>query len=718
MQYVPPSASARNARPAAWAVAACLILVSATGSAQAGPRLFLDAEDIPDIRDRATRQPYADMAARLMSLPDIYTGSETFELYEISYTARNNATRYLLTGDAQYAENARQASMTLVNNADVWAVDSYRSLSRGMLGLGVAVAYDLCKDAYDPASRAHISGKLKDMGDSLMASGGRGWPSGPGNNWRAVRYSAAGLCYLATDEPVTDPDWNAYGAYQEVVKYFQANLTTDPDSLGWNPEGIGYTSYPAQFWGPFHAAMRRHDPNYSLADAVPGARLTLATPARVSVPIPRPGGWGLHPDFSDDNPWWGPEGSMGVSFTTVPDSYLGAMRWTYDRFFGSDGDQTYDSDRAGVLWSLLYYPEHVEAENPAEVWGKTAADPVLGMAAFRNRYRDADDFVAQIHGKHYAPKHTHRASDLNSLRIWGLGEPWTTGSGRKGDPRGQTTVFRYDPGVYDDRDTGALGQLVDWEFHETTGDGWAKVSGSSTLVSDHTRRLVVDYSGLSGAAGLFVVADESLNGRWWRLNTPEFNDIDLTDDGFVITAPDGDRMVATILHGDPSSLRTGRFERGSSFGYGEIAYDENVWVDFQSTDGRFLVVLAVLPAGQDAPEITADGSGIFRTIHAGQQWIQLDPDQIDARSWNLLPGDANLDGTVSFADFVSLSQSFGCEQLGWMQGDFNGDRLIDQADLDMLNQTLQDQGKAIIPEPTGLVLLALGGLGIRRGRAR
>ena len=85
-------------------------------------------------------------------------------------------------------------------------------------------------------------------------------------------------------------------------------------------------------------------------------------------------------------------------------------------------------------------------------------------------------------------------------------------------------------------------------------------------------------------------------------------------------------------------------------------------------------------------------------------------------------GDANLDGQVDFADFLTLSGNFG--QAGrWEQGDFNGDDVVGFGDFLLLSK---DFGNAVnpttasVPEPNAITLAtfcAAGLLGLRR-RAR
>ncbi len=66
-----------------------------------------------------------------------------------------------------------------------------------------------------------------------------------------------------------------------------------------------------------------------------------------------------------------------------------------------------------------------------------------------------------------------------------------------------------------------------------------------------------------------------------------------------------------------------------------------------------------------------------------------------------LAGDADLNGSVQFADFLALSDSFG-EAGGWAQGDFDGDGLVEFPDFLVLSQNFGFSSSDIVavPEPT------------------
>ena len=82
---------------------------------------------------------------------------------------------------------------------------------------------------------------------------------------------------------------------------------------------------------------------------------------------------------------------------------------------------------------------------------------------------------------------------------------------------------------------------------------------------------------------------------------------------------------------------------------------------------------------------------------------------------NTTMGDIDGDGTVSFADFLVLSENFGNEVASHEQGDLDCNGTVEFADFLVLSGSF---GNAVgaetssVPEPSGLALLSFAGLAL------
>jgi hypothetical protein len=86
-----------------------------------------------------------------------------------------------------------------------------------------------------------------------------------------------------------------------------------------------------------------------------------------------------------------------------------------------------------------------------------------------------------------------------------------------------------------------------------------------------------------------------------------------------------------------------------------------------------------------------------------------------------VPGDANADGTVNFADLLILAQHYGLKNQNYMTGDFNGDFSVGFDDLLFLAQHYGQTSAAATspaPEPSALTALGLLAIAITARRRR
>ena len=124
------------------------------------------------------------------------------------------------------------------------------------------------------------------------------------------------------------------------------------------------------------------------------------------------------------------------------------------------------------------------------------------------------------------------------------------------------------------------------------------------------------------------------------------------------------------------------------------------------TSGAGIHVLGGKPDGAFTFE------GAMRNVKVYDEYIV--PDQTQ------LPGDANHDGKVNDADAVILAGNWlaSGSEVTWGMGDFNGDQKIDDIDATILAVNWQTTTTASVPEPSALVLLAVGMLAAGLARLR
>lgn len=635
------------------------------------PRLFFDAEQIPEIRARAATAEGKAMVEAIRFMRD---GGDPFGP-QFHKEFGNSAILYLATGDKADADLARDEMLHYIAQTDIWANPKHKGLSRGALARGGAITYDLCYDAWKgqkvpaevvwkgktwkiPAEYAGmdlneaVSKALLANAQALIESGGADWPGGNkfGNNWYGVRYGGAALALLATDDPQGRELLPK--ALQPLRKYIETSLGRHSEPTGWNPEGYGYTLYPAQFTFPAILATRRlADPEF--VKNVPAVSLSLAAAYHGILALPQksPGFMGLHPDFQDDNADWTGEGAANLAFAFAPESIKPALKWIYRRSFGALGDRKYDSASCGGLYALLFYPVDLEEKHPAGVegFGRTLADREWGFVSLRKEFGEppGQDILTQFMVKTALTEGGHNGPDGLGFRIWGLGAPWATGSGRTTKPAGQCTVFPGDP-----ESATFKGQTHEWLDADIRSSGGGFVVGrakpfSDVGTGDHTRRYIADYDAGTGAEAVFVVADTTSNGKFWRLNTPGsgkegiYNSITTEGNTFTIThAATGDRLVGTVLYPAKPEFRTGDFPRGSPMsapvGDKAVEVTHNHWIDVahpDGGDGNFLVVLTLLRKDAPVPSISLKGTPESGTVTVGARTYRIEGNRVEVEGW-------------------------------------------------------------------------------------
>jgi hypothetical protein len=619
-------------------------MLACAAAARAGehPRLFFGPGELPALRAKIKREPFRGMleVLRTCAVGRGNRGAARYnprDTYDQSTAAQRCAFLYAVTGDDRWAKAARRLVAMRVGDSgriDGWANRRIKGLRLYFHGSKVAMAYDWCFGApsWDKAFCGAVSAKLKEQADVILRSGGGQQNRSPASNWQGGRFAAAGLCYLATDEPY--PERDLAHCFGRVQRYLQSNLGASDASRGWNIEGLGYTYYPmGNYVGPFGVAMARRDPARDVRKTCAAARWTLWTVYAACTPAMG----GIRPDFGDDNPGTGFEGTLGLAFWYCdPALHPGLVYW-YDRMDGAKGRRCYDWDRGGTIWSILYHPGgRVAEKDPMTIpqWREGFVDlGGNGLFTYRNRYGDGADMVAQVYVK-LRGNMGHSGPDALSFRVIGLGTAWAVGGGRYGRgnvfTQSMNTLYPHSPDRRP-RTSGGSGRLAATPLSRGDGGGHlvCSIPVSNVGVRGHKRRFIADYSAAGGAEAVYVICDTSDDGRWWQLCSLEEHRVVARGNAFVVTAPNGNTMRGTVLH--PSGnlrLRIGRRLRGTPF---NRTNRRNSYVHLQSDDGDYLVVLTCARKGRGHPKVSASGtwSGEPKgTVTVGRFTVAIDGDAI------------------------------------------------------------------------------------------
>ncbi len=601
------------------------------------PRLFFGADDIPALRAKVRTEPYKSMAERLAK-DTMEAGTWPGERYDdrsyhVALRAQRAAFVYLLTGDEKWAKVAREATQRTIDNKREWGNANFKGLTLYWHASRIACAYDWCYNSatWDDAFNDTVSKALAVQGRIIIDRGGREQNTSPASNWQGGRFASGGLALLASDEPEDSARLNT--AIQRVERYLTSNLGGQ-DSSGWNSEGLGYNYYPmGNFVGPFLIAMQVMK-GTDLREKLP--QLGRSYWSVYAAYSPTMGG--IRPDWADDNPGTNFEGTLGQAFYFADDALKPGMVYMYDRIDGKAGRNIWDSARGGTIWSILYHPGNtITPTDPMTIkpWTDAFTEKGgIGLFTFRNRYHDENDIIAQYLVKQRAPG-GHNGPDAGSFRIIGLGGAFAVGGGRYGPrlngidayKRSMNTVYPADPETGAIRTNNNTGKAVAGKV-DAKGSGYvvSKHTANNVGTQDFTRRFLVDLSGDSGAEGVFVIADTSSNGRFWQLCTVENHKIEITTDGFGITAPNGSTMKATVLHpGEKPTIAIGSRIRGSGFN----SLNRNNYATVQSDDGSFLVVLTMQPKGKPHPKVTLDaGTAAGGQVSIGRLAVKFDAESI------------------------------------------------------------------------------------------
>lgn len=593
------------------------------------PRLVFRKSDLPALREKAKTREGQAILARLRPLlarpaPTSETGG---------FVAAGHGLLHLVAREERSAAQARDLVDKVLRDRlpgpALWRPGA-RMVQRVPAVVGVALAYDLCYDAWDAEFRERVARELEAKVLEILRGGGPGYALEPGSHWNAILRGGAGVAALAIlDDPcaftLPEPqdsetrdawerareEWLAGGkasteaarAARVCLRSVRRYLEHSVGDRGGLAEGDD-AGRQALVHGllPFFVAYR----TVTGEDVAAGTGAEGILPLFVGRAVRRGGSlWASH--YGPGSEGWERSflrsGEFAMGWGAVSERARPAVLWAFNRAFGLEGDRTFDIFLPHhAIYALAHYPAGLAARNPAELLPRALADARSGFFLFRREWKGEDDIVAAITAR------TRTSPDAGSFRIAGFGAAWARLAGGR-----SARADRSDENVL--QAPGLLGWGPARVAHfRAEGDG----SGAVTLSMDEVyrdekdqdagvrgfRAFAADYSGRSGAPALFVVVDRLKGGpeKVWTLHAE--GEIKAEGKQFTILGPKGATLRGTFLApADPQLAVKG----GSLLAMGGDEY----------------FVVMTLQKGP-APAVESEGAGLDAKAKVGPQRVRFD----------------------------------------------------------------------------------------------
>ncbi len=599
-------------RVAVYGLVGCLAgLVLAEAVAQPlHPRGMVTAIELQAIREKVRQSKWTITLQQLEKDPDLWAKPappvRPDDAYRLERWMSRCAFLYGITGKLDYARQAARIAEVVLRDTLVYLNPMSKGLTRAAVFRSLATAYDLCYDQWAEPLREQVSRSLFETAFSMQSTMGMGANYALESNWMGVRYASVLYGLMVSDYKgrqngkVSEANLLEWDVRERLRDHISANMNPN----GWSGESLGYHYYSWSFIAP---ALMAYEHNVigrgkALAMLAPTCINAVAThAAMVGIVRGTEQYNAVKPDFSDDNIGVRPEFFL-QALRLYPKEQLPYIQWITEKV-------GYPHTEEALFYALAWQQDAVQAQNPALAGWRQAVEPAQGAIALRNRFQDSTDIIAAFTTTAKRLR-AHQSGDNLSFRIIGLDNIWVVGAGRTGLKAGQPTLFPADTiSLTESFVRGAIGKLLHYGL-DSNGGGFAAGLGSCMGVEQHYRYFRTDFDPLAGAAAVFIVHDTSLNGRTWRLTTPEWNEVKITQSGFVLVAPNGATLQVTLLSAyNPVAVRVSRvkYNGTTTENASGIPYKGKRWSDIKAVDllidRTATVVMTLQPAGQAAPAV-------------------------------------------------------------------------------------------------------------------
>ncbi len=250
-----------------WAASALPLKGAAAAGAPAHPYLYFSAQDLPALRARLKKEPFAGRWERLLAHadrclqrrapgPNRATGSSRNSLG----VAGTTAFAYVVTGQRQYGLRAKTELLALLQSEKWHTGYSWNKgadLSTAELSVTAALVYDWCYDLMAPAERRAVRDGVLEKSTRVYLRSveeyNDWWSENSVTNWCGVCHGGCGLAALALYHESPEAARAAKLAWQHAQNFLRSVILED----GAGHEGVMYWRYGVTFGNYLAAAAAR-----------------------------------------------------------------------------------------------------------------------------------------------------------------------------------------------------------------------------------------------------------------------------------------------------------------------------------------------------------------------------------------------------------------------------------------------------------------------------
>ncbi len=223
------------------------------------PYLYVTADELPALRERLEREPFArqwerfiEYADRCLEMPPTPATQWLNHSRTSLGISGTTAFAYLVTGDRRYGERAKQELMHSLR-AERW---HGFMLSVGERSLAAALVYDWCNDLFTPEETEEILDGLERLAFEPYHRGierNAWWVNRRTSNWCGVVHGGVGMAGLAFAAQYPRARRAAELAWTHLQRYMR-NVTRED---GGGHEGVMYWRYGVSYGMKYMSATAR-----------------------------------------------------------------------------------------------------------------------------------------------------------------------------------------------------------------------------------------------------------------------------------------------------------------------------------------------------------------------------------------------------------------------------------------------------------------------------